>query len=106
MNGFSISNTIASNKTSFVDFDYNYNQNFNEKVNENVNENVNEKVNENVIENVNEKLEECKIEDLEKYKVIDFNFNDFNLEQKLYTPLEKSLVTYSNIKKKWIWIES
>ena len=95
MNGFSISNTIASNKTSFVDFDYIYNQNFNEKINENVNEKISEKI--------SEKLE---VEDLEKYKVIDFNFNDFNLEQKFYTPLEKSLVTFSNIKKKWIWIES
>ena len=79
MNGFSISNTLVINKIPFT----------------------------NYISDQNIKVEESKVEEskLEESKVIDFNFSDFNLAKKSYLPNEKSLLTFNNSNKKWIWCD-
>jgi hypothetical protein len=56
----------------------------------------------NYITDQNIKVEESKVEES---KVIDFNFSDFNLAKKSYPPNEKSLLTFNNSNKKWIWCD-
>ena len=56
----------------------------------------------NYISDQNIKVEESKVEES---KVIDFNFSDFNLAKKSYLPNEKSLLTFNNSNKKWIWCD-
>jgi hypothetical protein len=89
MNGFSISNTLVINKIPFTN--YISDQNI--------------KVEESKVEEC--KVEECKVEEskVEESKVIDFNFSDFNLAKKSYLPNEKSLLTFNNSNKKWIWCD-
>jgi hypothetical protein len=94
MNGFSISNTLVINKIPFT----NYISDQNIKVEES-------KVEESKVEE--SKVEESKVEEskVEESKVIDFNFSDFNLAKKSYLPNEKSLLTFNNSNKKWIWCD-
>jgi hypothetical protein len=120
MDGFSISKTIGQNNYEAPYMDYNYVaqvQVEQTKVEETKVEEMKVEV-EGVEETkVEEEVEETKVEGVEETKVeetkveedcqVDFYFKDFNLQERgkiqSNTPVEKNLLSFDNIKKKWIW---
>jgi len=132
MDGFSISKTVGKNnyETQYMHYNYVSQVQVEEtKVEETKVEGVEEtkveeeeEVAEETKEEVETKVEETKVEEEEvaeetkeevETKVeeedcqVDFYFKDFNLQERgkiqSKTPIEKNLLSFDNIKKKWIW---